>query len=161
MVKGCSIFFNGAFKEPDTAQNTVDGPEMFIKWTSISYSNNKKIHQAALVSTCLQPCCKENDLFLIKNINFIDPKEPYKIVFLLRAISIFFQFGPTSSATAEQIPWILIRTCASKKDNKQVWRAGSHSQSLSDRRPRLKCVSQPRRPEGSCSFSLWISSEYH
>lgn len=84
------------------------------------------------------------------------------MVFLLLANSIFpSNLGQPAVPKAEQIPWILIRTQASKKDNKQVWRARSHSPRPSDRRPRLKGVSQPRGPGGGCNFSLWISSEYH
>lgn len=81
--------------------------------------------------------------------------------FPLLAIFNFSNLDSASSATAEQASWILIRTPIAEKDNKQVWRAGSHSQSLSDRRQRLKCKGGLRRLGGSCNFSLWISSECH
>lgn len=81
--------------------------------------------------------------------------------FPLLAIFNFSSLGSASSTTTEQAAWILIRIPIFEKDNKQVWRAGSHSESLPDTRKRLKCKGRLSRLRGSCSSSLWIFSECH
>lgn len=80
--------FQWCFQETNTAQHNVDAPEIFVKQTSMSY-DYIYVFQSALVSTHLQSCCKENDLFLMKNINFIDPKEDVKL-FSSRLLFPFF-----------------------------------------------------------------------